>query len=151
MQAACRRLMVIACEDVGLAYPMAIPIVKACVDTALQLGLPEAQLPLADAVILLCTAPKSNSGVEAIGAALEDVRNGLSGEVPDHLVNVHPKSEGGHKPPKYKYAHNYRNHYVKQQYLPDTLKGRVYYHFGDNKTEQAAKAYRDKIVAEAEE
>lgn len=147
----CRRLLAIACEDVGLAYPMAIPIVKACVDTALQLGLPEAQLPLADAVILLCTAPKSNSGVEAINAALEDVRSGLSGEVPEHLVNVHPKSAGGHKPPKYKYAHNYKNHYVKQQYLPDTLKGRVYYHFGDNKTEQAAKAYRDKLVAEAEE
>ena len=79
------------------------------------------------------------------------VRSGLSGEVPEHLVNVHPKSAGGHKPPKYKYAHNYKNHYVKQQYLPDTLKGRVYYHFGDNKTEQAAKAYRDKLVAEAEE
>ncbi len=147
----CRRLLAIACEDVGLAYPMAIPIVKACVDTALQLGLPEAQLPLADAVILLCTAPKSNSGVMAIGAALEDVRNGLSGEVPEHLVNVHPKSAGGHKPPRYKYAHNYKNHYVKQQYLPDTLKDKVYYHFGDNKNEQAAKAYRDKIVAEAEE
>ena len=147
----CRRLLAIACEDVGLAYPMAIPIVKACVDTALQLGLPEAQLPLADAVILLCTAPKSNSGICAISEALEDVRNGLSGEVPDHLVNVQPKSAGGHQPPLYKYAHNYKNHYVKQQYLPDTLKDRVYYHFGDNKTEQAAKAYRDKLIAEAEE
>lgn len=147
----CRRLLAIACEDVGLAYPMAIPIVKACVDTALQLGLPEAQLPLADAVILLCTAPKSNSGIMAMDAALEDVRNGLSGEVPEHLVNVHPKSAGGHLPPQYKYAHNYKNHYVKQQYLPDTLKGRIYYRFGDNKTEQAAKIYREKILSEAEE
>ena len=147
----CRRLLAIACEDVGLAYPQAIPIVKACVDTALQLGLPEAQLPLADAVIVLCTAPKSNSGMLAINAALEDVRNGLSGSVPEHLVNVHPKTAEGHKPPKYKYAHDYRNHYVKQQYLPDTLKDRVYYRFGDNKNEQAARAYREKIIKEAEE
>ncbi len=147
----CRRLLAIACEDVGLAYPQAIPIVKACVDTALQLGLPEAKLPLADAVIVLCTAPKSNSGVMAIDEALADVQKGLSGEVPDHLVNVQPKTADSHKPPKYKYAHNYKNHYVKQQYLPDSLKGRVYYHFGPNKTEQAAKAYRDKLVAEAEE
>lgn len=147
----CRRLLAIACEDVGLAYPQAIPIVKACVDTALQLGLPEAQLPLADAVIFLCTAPKSNSGILAISEALEDVRNGLSGNVPENLINLHTKTADGHKPPKYKYAHNYRNHYVKQQYLPDTLKGRVYYHFGDNKTEQVAKAYREKLIAEAEE
>ena len=147
----CRRLLAIACEDIGLAYPQAIPIVKACVDTALQLGLPEAQLPLADAVIVLCTAPKSNTGMLAINAALEDVRNGLSGSVPEHLVNVHPKPADSHKPPKYKYAHNYRNHYVKQQYLPDNLKDRVYYHFGDNKNEQAAKAYREKLIKEAEE
>lgn len=147
----CRRLLAIACEDVGLAYPQAIPIVKACVDTALQLGLPEAELPLADAVIFLCTAPKSNSGVMAISEALADVRNGLSGNVPENLINNPPKSADGHKPLKYKYAHNYRNHYVKQQYLPDNLKGKVYYHFGDNKTEQAAKAYREKLLAEAEE
>lgn len=147
----CRRLLAIACEDVGLAYPMAIPIVKACVDTALQLGLPEAQLPLADAVILLCTAPKSNSGVMAISEALADVQNGLSGSVPENLINLHTKTADGHKPPKYKYAHNYKNHYVKQQYLPDTLKGRVYYHFGENKAEQAARAYREKLIAEAEE
>ena len=130
----CRRLLAIACED-----------------TALQLGLPEAQLPLADAVIVLCTAPKSNTGMLAINAALEDVRNGLSGSVPEHLVNVHPKTADSHKPPKYKYAHNYRNHYVKQQYLPDNLAGRVYYHFGENKNEQAAKAYREKLIKEAEE
>lgn len=147
----CRRLLAIACEDIGLAYPQAIPIVKACVDTALQLGLPEAKLPLADATIFLCTAPKSNSGVMAIDAALRDVQNGLSGSVPEHLINLHTNTADGHKPPKYKYAHNYKNHYVKQQYLPDTLKGKVYYQFGDNKTEQAAKAYRDKLVEEAEE
>ncbi len=147
----CRRLLAIACEDIGLAYPQAIPIVKACVDTALQLGLPEAKLPLADATIFLCTAPKSNSGVIAIDEALADVQNGLSGEVPKHLVNVHPKSAGGHKPPKYKYAHNYKNHYVKQQYLPDNLVGRVYYKFGENKNELAAKLYREKLIAEAEE
>lgn len=147
----CRRLLAIACEDIGLAYPQAIPIVKACVDTALQLGLPEAKLPLADATIFLCTAPKSNSGVMAIDAALRDVQNGLSGSVPEHLINLHTNTADGHKPTKYKYAHNYKNHYVKQQYLPDTLKGKVYYQFGDNKTEQAAKAYRDKLVEEAEE
>lgn len=117
----------------------------------MQLGLPEANLPLADAVILLCTAPKSNSGMLAFSAALKDVQDGLSGEVPEHLVNVHPKTADGHRPPQYKYAHNYRNHYVKQQYLPDKLKGKVYYRFGENKAEQAAKAYRDKIVSEAEE
>ena len=87
----------------------------------------------------------------AINAALEDVRNGLSGSVPEHLVNVHPKTAEGHKPPRYKYAHDYRNHYVKQQYLPDTLKDRGYYRFGDNKNEQAARAYREKIIKEAEE
>lgn len=147
----CRRLLAIACEDVGLAYPQAISIVKAYVDTALQLGVPEAKLPLADATIFLCTAPKSNSGVIAIDEALSDVQNGLSGEVPKHLVNVHPKSAEGHKPPKYKYAHNYKNHYVKQQYLPDNLVGRVYYRFGENKAELAAKAYREKLISEAEE
>ncbi len=146
----CRRLLAIACEDIGLAYPQAIPIVKACVDTALELGLPEAQLPLADAVILLCTAPKSNSGMLAVTAALADVRAGLSGDVPEHLVNLHVKTGDGHIAESYKYAHNYKNHYVKQQYLPDTLKGKVYYRFGDNKAEQAAKAWRDKILAEAE-
>jgi len=108
------------------------------------------QLPLADAVILLCTAPKSNSGMLAVTAALADVRAGLSGDVPEHLVNLHVKTGDGHIAESYKYAHNYKNHYVKQQYLPDTLKGKVYYRFGDNKAEQAAKAWRDKIVAEAE-
>lgn len=146
----CRRLLCIAAEDVGLAYPQAIPIVKACVDSALQLGLPEAKLPLADAVIFLCTCPKSNSGVMAIDEALKDVENGLVGDVPEHLVNIHVKTGDGHVAEKYKYAHNYRNHYMIQQYLPDVLKGKVYYRFGDNKTEQAARAYRDKLLAEAE-
>ena len=146
----CRRLLAIACEDVGLAYPQAIPIVKACVDTALQLGLPEAQLPLADAVIVLCTAPKSNTGMLAINAALEDVRSGLSGSVPEHLVNVHPKTADAHKPPKYKYAHNYRNHYVKQQYMPSELEGRVFYRPSDNGYEKTIAAHMKKLKEEAE-
>lgn len=142
-----RRLLCIACEDVGLAYPMAIPIVKACVDSAMQLGLPEARLPLADAVILLATAPKSNSGYLAIEAALADVRQGECGDFPRALQNKHcdgadAEVRGQH----YLYPHDYPNHYVEQQYLPDPLKDKVYYNFGDNKTEQAAKAYRQKIL-----
>ena len=142
----CRRLLCIASEDIGLAYPLAIPIVKAAVDTALQLGLPEARLPLADAVILLATAPKSNSAYLAIDAAAADVRAGLSGDFPRALQNVHfdgadVKNKGQH----YLYPHDYPNHWVQQQYLPDTLKGRVYYHYGENKAEQSAKAYWEKI------
>lgn len=142
----CRRLLCIASEDIGLAYPMAIPIVKAAVDTALQLGLPEARLPLADAVILLATAPKSNSAYLAIDAASADIRAGLSGDFPRALQNVHfdgadVKNKGQH----YLYPHDYPNHWVPQQYLPDTLKDRVYYHYGENKAEQSAKAYWEKI------
>lgn len=142
----CRRLLCIASEDIGLAYPMAIPIVKAAVDTALQLGMPEARLPLADAVILLATAPKSNSAYLAVDAAAADIRVGLSGDFPRALQNVHfdgadVKNKGQH----YLYPHDYPNHWVQQQYLPDTLKDRVYYHYGDNKTEQSAKAYWEKI------
>lgn len=142
----CRRLLCIAAEDVGLAYPMAIPIVKAAVDSALQLGLPEARLPLADAVILLATAPKSNSGYLAVDAALKDIRAGLSGDFPRCLQNVHfdgadAKQRGQH----YRYPHDYPNHYVEQQYLPDTLRDRVYYEYGDNRQEQAAKEYWAKI------
>jgi putative ATPase len=148
----CRRLLVIAAEDIGLAYPQAIPIVKACVDSALQLGLPEAQIPLADAVILLATAPKSNSGVEGIGAAMADLKAGRTGDIPRHLQNVH--ADGADVKTgslaKYKYAHNYPNHYVRQQYLPDVLKSAEYYRYGDNKTEQAAKAYWDAIKKNAE-
>lgn len=150
---ACRRLLVIACEDIGLAYPQAIPIVKACVDSAVQLGLPEARIPLADAVVLLATSPKSNSAYCAINSAMADVQAGKSGEVPSHLQNAHydadTKSLSGAN--GYKYPHDYKNHYVKQDYLPKELLGRVYYQFGENKNEQAAKQYRLKIISDAEE
>lgn len=142
---ACRRLMVIACEDVGLAYPQVIPIVKACVDAATMLGLPEARLPLADAAILMATAPKSNSGHDAINAAMADVRAGKTGDFPRHLQNVHADGTGFEREQGYLYPHDFPNHWVKQQYLPDALVGRVYYEYGPNKTEQAAKAYWDKI------
>jgi putative ATPase len=143
---ACRRLLVIAAEDIGLAYPQAITIVKSCVDAALQLGLPEAQLPLSQAVILLATSPKSNSCAKAIWAAMDDVKHAEIGSVPltirdTHYSGAQKLGRGG-----YLYSHDYPNHYVEQQYLPDALVGRVYYEFGDNKTEQAAKAYRQKIT-----
>ena len=141
-----RRLLVIASEDIGLAYPQAIPIVKACVDSAMQLGLPEARIPLGDAVVLLATAPKSNSGYIALDAALADVNNGFVGDFPRHLQNVHCDGEGAAvKGQHYLYPHDYPNHYVEQQYLPDALKDRVYYKFGDNKLEQAARDYWAKI------
>ena len=142
---ACRRILCACCEDIGLAYPMAIPIVKACVDSAVQLGLPEGRLPLADAVILLCTAPKSNSGVLAIDAALADVRGGRTGDYPRHLQNVHLDSAGLEREQGYLYPHDYPNHYVKQQYLPDAIRDRVYYRYGENKTEQAARRYWEEI------
>jgi putative ATPase len=144
---ACRRLMVIACEDIGLAYPQAIAVVKACVDMANQLGLPEAALPLGDAVVLLCTAPKSNSGALGIWAAMADVKAGNYGDIPDHLKDSHyagAKKLG--RGQGYKYAHDYPGHYVRQQYLPDNIKDKVYYRFGENKTEQAAAAYRKRLL-----
>lgn len=143
---ACRRLMVCACEDVGLAYPQIIPIVKAAVDAANMVGLPEARIPLADAVILVAISPKSNSGEAAIDAALADVRRGRSGPVPRQLQNKHFDGEDAAvKGQHYLYAHDFEHHWVEQQYLPDVLKDRVYYHFGENKTEQAAKLYWEKI------
>ncbi len=144
-----RRLLVIASEDVGLAYPQAIPIVKACVDSAMQLGLPEARIPLGDAVILLATSPKSNSGYNAINAALADVRNGVTGDFPRCLQNKHCDGEDAAvKGQFYLYPHDYPNHYVKQQYLPDNLKGKRYYEYGDNKLENAAREYWKKIKGE---
>ena len=137
----CRRLQVIAAEDIGLAYPMAIPIVKACVDSAMALGYPEAAIPLADAVILLATAPKSNSGNRALEAAMADIRSGKTGQIPRHLQNRHMDSAGMEREQGYLYPHDYPDHYVKQQYLPDEIKDRKYYTFGDNKTEQAAAKY----------
>lgn len=146
LQSICRRLLVMAAEDIGLAYPQAIAIVKACVDSALQLGLPEAQIPLAEAVILLATAPKSNSAVSAIGEAMEDLSKMDTGEIPEHLKDSHYSGaqKMGHGV-DYQYAHNYKNHYVKQQYLPDNIKDKQYYKYGPNKVEQAAKAYWDQI------
>ncbi|MCI8480184.1 MAG: replication-associated recombination protein A [Oscillibacter sp.] len=141
----CRRLLCSASEDVGMAYPQAVAIVKACVDTAMQLGLPEAQLPLAQAAILLATAPKSNSVVEGIGRARADVRAGRTGDVPRQLQNVHADTTGFDHQQHYLYPHNFPGHWVDQQYLPDALKGIQYYVWGDNKTEQAAKAYWEKI------
>lgn len=133
----CRRLMVIASEDIGAAYPMAAVITRACVESAKELGLPEARIPLANAAVMLATSPKSNTAYAAINAAAEDIKAGLGSEMPFHLRS--PQFKG------YKYPHDYPNRYVKQQYLPDDLKDRKYYEFGDNKTEQAAKAYWDKI------
>ncbi len=149
MLAVIRRLLACACEDIGLAYPQAIPIVKACTDIALQLGMPEAQLPLSDAAVLLCTSPKSNSACEAMAAAMADVQAGCTGPVPRHLQNVHMDgAEVKVKGQSYLYPHNFPNHYVKQQYLPDNIRSRVYYQFGENKTEQAARQYREKIRGE---
>ena len=141
----CRRLLCSASEDVGMAYPQAVAIVKACVDSALQLGLPEAQLPLAQAAILLATAPKSNSVVAAIGKARADVRTGRTGDVPRHLQNVHADTTGEDPVQHYLYPHDFPHHWVRQQYLPDALVGTRYYEWGDDKTEQAARAYWEKI------
>ena len=146
LMSACRRLLVCACEDVGLAYPQIIPIVKSCVDIALQVGLPEARLPLADAVIMVALAPKSNSAHDAIAAAMADVKMGKGGPIPRQLQNMHYDGEDNmNKGQHYLYPHDYPNHYTYQQYLPDALKDVKYYHYGDNKVEQAYKAYWDKI------
>ena len=140
-----RRILCSASEDVGMAYPQAAMMVKALVDNALQLGLPEAQLPLAQAVVLLATAPKSNSVYEGIAAARADVRAGKAGDIPRELQNVHADSAGMEREQGYRYPHQFPNHWVKQQYLPDELADTQYYRYGDNKQEQAAKRYWDQI------
>ena len=145
MQAACRRLMVIAAEDVGLAYPMIIPIVNAAVDMALKLGMPEARIPLGDVAVLMATSPKSNTGHIALDSALDDVRRGITGDFPRHLQNMHADSYTQEREQGYKYPHNYPNRWVEQQYLPDALMDTKYYTYGDNKLEQAAKAYWDAV------
>ena len=142
---ACRRILCSASEDIGMAYPQAASIVKACVDSALQLGLPEGRLPLAQACILLATAPKSNSVVMAIDAAVRDVRAGITGALPRELQNVHADGTGFEREQGYRYPHDYPGHWVRQQYLPDELVGKTYYHYGDNKTEQAARKYWEAI------
>ena len=141
----CRRLLVIAAEDIGLAYPQAMAITKACVDAALQVGLPEARLPLAEAAVLLATAPKSNTAHNAIIAAMADLKKGKSGDIPRQLQNVHADTTGFDNQQHYLYPHVFPNRWVEQQYLPDALKDVKYYEWGDNKTEQAAKTYWEKI------
>lgn len=149
MPSAIRRLLVCACEDVGLAYPNIIPIVKSACDIALQVGMPEAKIPLADAVILVATSPKSNNGDASITAALEDVRSGNYGKIPRHLQNKHFDGADNASPGQnYLYPHMYPNHWVEQQYLPDAIKDKKYYDFGDSKTEQAAREYWRKIKGE---
>ena len=148
---ACRRLMVCACEDVGLAYPQIIPIVKAAVDAANMLGLPEARIPLADAVVLVATSPKSNSAYNGINAAMADVQKGRTGPVPRQLQNVHCDGEDNpNKGQFYIYPHAYRNHWAPQQYLPDAIKDAVYYEFGDNRTERTAGEYWEKVKKAAQ-
>ncbi len=145
LQSACRRLMVIAAEDVGLAYPQILPTVKSCVDMALMLGMPEARIPLADAAVLMATSPKSNSAYLAYDAAAEDVRRGKGGDFPRHLQNVHADTYTMEREQGYLYPHDYPNHWVAQQYLPDGLKDVKYYVYGPNKMEQAAKQYWDAV------
>ena len=142
---ACRRILCSASEDIGLAYPQAVGVVKACVDSALQLGLPEARLPLAEACLFLATLPKSNSACMAIDAAIADLRAGHVGSIPRELQNVHADGAGFEREQGYLYPHNFPGHWVKQQYLPDELKDRRYYEYGDNKTEQAARRYWEEI------
>lgn len=143
---ACRRLMVCACEDVGLAYPQIIPIVKAAVDAALMVGLPEARIPLADAVILVAMSPKSNAGAGAIDEAIADVKSGNYGPIPRRLQNKHyDGADAEVKGQFYLYPHSFENHWVEQQYLPDIIKDKKYYKPQENKSEQSFKAYIDKI------
>ena len=146
MQSAIRRMLVCAAEDVGLAYPMALVTAKAAADSALMLGMPEARIPLAEAVIMIATAPKSNSAINAIDSAISDLTNSDVGEIPDSLKDAHygGAEKLGHGV-EYKYPHSFENHYVKQQYLPDNIKDKTYYEFGDNKTENAAKKYWENI------
>lgn len=146
LPSACRRLVVCACEDVGLAYPQIIPIVKSAVDIAMMVGLPEARIPLADAVILVATAPKSNSGEAAIDKAMADVQSGNYGPIPRRLQNKHFDGEDAEEKGQfYIYPHDYENHWVYQQYLPDRIKNKKYYEFGPNKNEQAFKSYWDRV------
>ena len=146
LPSACRRLLVCACEDVGLAWPQIIPIVKAAVDSALMVGLPEARIPLADAAVLVALAPKSNSAYTALDKAVADIRAGKAGPIPRNLQNKHfDGAEVERKGQFYQYPHDAPNHWLPQQYLPDPLVGTQYYQYGDNKTEQSFRAYWDKI------
>lgn len=145
MQSACRRLMVIAAEDVGLAFPQIIPIVHGAVEMALKLGMPEARIPLGDVAVLMATSPKSNSGHVALDMAIADVRKGRGHGFPRHLQNMHADTHTMEREQGYQYPHDYPDHWVRQQYLPDDLVGTTYYEYGPNKLEQAAKHYWDLI------
>jgi len=149
MQSAIRRMLVCAAEDVGLAYPQALVVAKAAADSALMLGMPEARIPLAEAVILIATSPKSNSAINAIDGAMSDLSNVDTGEIPAHLKDAHygGAAKLGHGL-SYQYPHSFKNHYVKQQYLPDNIKNKKYYEFGDNKTENAAFKYWEAVKSE---
>ena len=150
LPSACRRLMVCASEDVGLAYPQIIPIVKAAVDMANALGLPEARIPLADAVILVATSPKSTSGHDAINSAMDLISKGKGGSVPRHLQNKHFDGAEQDNPGQfYRYPHSYPDHWVNQQYLPDDIKDKKFYIAGDNKNEQKFKEYWDAVKKNA--
>lgn len=152
LPSACRRLLVCACEDVGLAYPQIIPIVKACVDAAMMVGLPEAGIPLADAVVLVSTSPKSNTGCSGLFRATADIQAGNTGSIPRTLQNKHFDGEDNkHKGQFYKYPHDFENGWVKQQYLPDKIKDAVYYEYGNNKSEQAARQYWENIMKDKSE
>jgi len=144
----CRRLLVCACEDVGLAYPQIIPIVKSCTDIAMQVGLPEARIPLSDAAILVAISPKSNSAYKAINLAFSDVQNGKVFSVPRNLQNVHCDSSYSQKKKEdtYLYPHDFKNHWVSQQYLPDEIKDLHYFSFGENKTEQSFKNHFNRLT-----
>lgn len=144
LQGACRRLMVIASEDIGLAHSQAAVVVKSCVDSALILGMPEARIPLAHATVLLATSPKSNSAYMAYAKAMEDMEKGVGRDMPSRLKNNHYFGVG-EKKAAYLYPHDYPDHWIRQQYLPDDIKDRIYYEYGENKNEQAAKAYWEKI------
>lgn len=142
----CRRLQVIAAEDIGLAYPQAAQIVKALVDSARELGFPEGRIPLAQATILLSTSPKSNSAINAIDAAISDLENLTVDDIPNHLKDAHyGGAEKLGRGVEYKYPHSYPNHYVHQQYLPNNIKEKIYYEFGDNKIEKSSQMYWEKI------
>ncbi len=146
LPSACRRLLVCANEDVGLAYPQIIPIVKSAVDTAMMVGLPEAGIPLANAVILVATSPKSNSAYMAINSAMSDIERGLGRDIPRQLQNKHFDGEDAKiKGQNYKYPHDFPMHYVNQQYLPDDIKNKKYYRFGNNKVETKTAEYWDRI------
>lgn len=143
---ACRRILVCACEDVGLAYPSLPTQIKALTDIAIQVGLPEAHIPLANAVILIALSPKSNSAYKAINNAFDDIKKGNVFSPPRHLKNIHCDSEQETNLTEYQYPHQYKNHYINQQYLPDEIKNKQYYYPQENKNEISFKNHWEKTT-----